>query len=96
MTIDEMRRTLRISTTAFDDDIYSLADAAIDDMRLAGIVIDDPDDSLIKRAILTYLRLNFGPLDPQVSQKLKEAYDEQKKQLLMAHDTYRGEDNGTA
>lgn len=93
MTIDEMKRILRITTDKFNDDIYDLQEAAIDDLRLAGIVIDDPDDPLIKRAIQTYLRLYFSPLDPAVSEKLKSAYDEQKKQLLMAHDTYRGEDN---
>ena len=93
MTIDEMKRILRITTDKFNDDIYDLQEAAIDDLRLVGIVIDDPDDPLIKRAIQTYLRLYFSPLDPAVSEKLKSAYDEQKKQLLMAHDTYRGEDN---
>ena len=93
MTIDEMKRILRITTDKFNDDIYDLQEAAIDDLRLAGIVIDDPDDPLIKRAIQTYLRLYFSPLDPAVSEKLKSAYDEQKKQLLMAHDTYRGENN---
>ena len=95
MTIDEMKRILRISTDAFNDDLFDLQAAAIDDMRLAGIVINDPDDPLIKRAIQTYLRLHFGPLDPQITQKLTDAYDEQKRQLLTAHDTYRGEDNGT-
>lgn len=92
MNIEDMKRILRISTDKFNDDIFDLQEAAIDDLRLAGIHIDDPDDPLVKRAIQTYLRLNFGPLDPSMANSLKAAYDEQKKQLLTAHDTYRGEE----
>ena len=83
MTIlQAVKIALRISTDSFDAELTELIDAARADMRLAGLVKLDPDDPLIRRAIITYCRLNFG--QPDDYDRLKASYDEQKRQMGMA------------
>ena len=83
MTIlQAVKIALRISTDAFDAELAELVDAARADMRLAGIVNLDQDDPLVRRAIITYCRLNFG--QPDDYDRLKRSYDEQKAQMGMA------------
>lgn len=81
----KVKMALRISTTAFDTELTDLIDAAKDDLKLHGVIIDDTEsdtDPLIKRAVITYCRMNFG--SPEDYDRLKAAYDEQKMQLGMA------------
>jgi len=83
MTILEaVKMALRITTDAFDDELEDLIDAATADMRLAGITNDETDDPLVRRAVITYCRLNFG--QPDDYDRLKASYDEQKRQMGMA------------
>ena len=70
---------LRITTEAFDDELEDLIEAATADMRLAGITNDETDDPLVRRAVITYCRLNFG--QPDDYDRLKASYDEQKGQM---------------
>lgn len=84
MILDDVKLALRVTTDAFDAELNDLIDAALVDMNLAGIVNLDVSDPLIKRAVLTYCRLNFG--QPDDYDRLKKSYDEQKAQLGMATD----------
>ena len=77
-----VKTALRISTTAYDDEISDLIEAAKLDMGVAGVTNDDESDALIRKAIVSYCRLNFG--QPDDYDKLKASYDEQKAQLGMA------------
>ena len=81
-TLAAVKMALRVSTTAFDNEISGLIDAALLDMGLAGVTKDDDTDALILRAVVTYCRLNFG--QPDDYDRLKASYDEQKAQLGMA------------
>lgn len=81
-TLAAVKMALRVSTTAFDNEISGLIDAALLDMGLAGVTNDDDTDALILRAVVTYCRLNFG--QPDDYNRLKASYDEQKAQLGMA------------
>lgn len=75
------KMALRISTTAFDAEITDLIKAGLLDLGLAGVTWDN-EDELIRRAVITYVRLHFG--DPDNYDRLKASYDEQKAQLCMA------------
>lgn len=75
------KMALRISTTAFDAEITDLIKAGLLDLGLAGVTWDN-EDELIRRAVITYVRLHFG--DPDNYDRLKASYDEQKAQLGMA------------
>ena len=79
--IDNCKLALRITTTAYDTEINEYIEAAKFDLGIAGVLTDDVD-SLIEKAILTYVRMSFGA--PANYDKLKASYDEQKAQLQTA------------
>lgn len=80
--INDVKMALRVTTTAFDSEITDLIDAAVADLGIAGVEAIDTADALVKRAVITYCRANFG--SPEEYERLKASYDEQKAQLGMA------------
>lgn len=79
--LGEIKGALRLTTTAYDVELTTMQEAALLDLKLAG-VITDSKDALIRRAVVTYCRANFGT--PPDYAQLKASYDEQKAQLQMA------------
>lgn len=84
-----VKLALRITTTAFDDELNQLIEAAKMDLGIAGVTVpvttESDLDQIIQRAIITYCKLNFGELDRvEMYDRLKASYDEQKAQLSMA------------
>lgn len=77
--LDKVKLALRISTSAFDDEIKDLIKAAEADLEVAGVATIAEDDPLIIRAVTTYCKANFGESDQY--DRLKASYDEQKAQL---------------
>lgn len=82
MLLEKIKLALRITTTAFDSEITDLIDAALADLGIAGVLIEDEMAPLIIRAVTTYCRANFG--QPEDYERMKAAYDEQKAQLRTA------------
>lgn len=80
--LDSVKVALRVTTDAFDDEITDLINASLLDMGLAGVTNSDTTDPLLKKAVITFCRLNFG--QPDDYDRLKESYDEQKAQMGMA------------
>ena len=80
----------RTDTTAFDDELADLIEAACLDLGIAGVLDSEEKptssttDALIVRAICTYCKANFGETDEY--EHLKASYDEQKAQLQMSSD----------
>lgn len=81
-TLSAAKMALRVTTTAFDDEINSLIDAALLDLGVAGVSNDDTTNALVLRAVCTYCKLHFG--EPDEYDRLKASYDEQKAQMGMA------------
>lgn len=81
--IDDVKVALRISNTAFDGEINDLILAAKSDLALSGILKVDDTDALIKRAILTYCKANFGWNNPD-AEKLQKSYDMLKAHLSLS------------
>ena len=81
-TIDNVKVALRITTTAYDSELTYLITAAELDLGVAGVVVPDPLDSLVDRAVITYCKLHFGI--PEDADRLQRSYDEQKAQLVTA------------
>lgn len=77
--MDAVRLALRITTTAFDEELTELIEAGKADLGVAGVTLDDTSDPLIRRAVITYVRMHFG--QPDEFDRLKASYDEQKAQL---------------
>lgn len=94
----EVKMALRITTTAYDPEIARLILAAVGDLGIVdveaagvslsiasdGTVTDSSTitDNLLIRAIITYVRLNFGT--PDDYDRLYQSYWEQKAQLISA------------
>ena len=83
-TLAKIKKALRVSTDAFDDEITDLAEAALLDLGIAGADGEQValTDMLALRAVITYVRMNFG--SPEEYDRLKSSYDEQKAQMSMA------------
>ncbi len=81
-TLDKVKMGLRISTTAFDEELTDLIAAAQLDMGIAGVVVPSSLDEIVTRAIITYCKMSFGL--PEDYDRLKMSYDEQKAQLVTA------------
>lgn len=96
--LNETKMALRISTNAYDPEIARLILAAVGDLGIVdveaagvslsiasdGTVTDTSTitDNLLIRAIITYVRLNFGT--PDDYDRLYQSYWEQKAQLISA------------
>lgn len=73
---------LRIRGDEFDEQINDLIAAAMQDLKIAGVIVPDEIDPITRTAITTYVRMNFG--EPDNYDQLKASYDEQKAQLSTA------------
>ena len=82
--LEKVRLALRITTHAFDEEIYDLIAAALADLSIAGVVDLIDSDPLIIRAVTTYCKALFGSIEGAEYDRLKAAYDEQKAQLQTA------------
>ncbi len=83
--LDSIRKALRISSSAFDDEIEDLIDEAVRDLETSGIVNISLDDALISKAIKTYCKANFG-VDNKNSEKYQESYESIKNKLALCGD----------
>ena len=80
--IDDVRLALRLKTTAYDNQLTQLINAAKLDLKIAGVTLPTELDDLCNTAIITYVMTKFG--EPDDPDRLKASYDEQKAQLSMA------------
>ena len=93
--LDDFRRLLRLTATELDGEIKDLINAARDDLVLGGVLPEraqDEGDALVKRAISTYVKAEFG-LDNPDADRLRESYRHLKIGLALASD-YVGEGEG--
>lgn len=77
------KTTLRITTTAFDDEIKDIIEAGYHDLITRGVIVSTESGSLnplVLRALMTYVRFMFG--DPTNPERLKASFDEQLGQLM--------------
>lgn len=82
--LDDVKQACRVTSTAYDTELTDLISASLADLGITDISLIDASDPLIKRAVLTYCKMNFGELEDGKYDRLKASYDEQKAQLLMS------------
>lgn len=96
--LDDVKQACRVTTDTFNTELSDLIDAAFADIGITDVRVSLLTEAtcppLIKKAVLTYCKLNFGKVDDGQYDRLKASYDEQKSQLLMSS-TYNewGEDD---
>lgn len=79
MTLDKVKMALRITTTAYNEELTDLIAAAQQDLGVAGVEVPSTLDEIVLRAVITYCKMSFGL--PEDYDRLKRSYDEQKAQL---------------
>ena len=80
--LEMVKTALRIKTNVYDSELTYLIAAAQLDLGIAGVVLPDEMDEIVKRAIITFCKMSFGL--PEDYDRLKMSYDEQKAQLITA------------
>jgi hypothetical protein len=85
--LDDVKLSLRISNNVYDTEINDLISACKADLGLTGIIdsVIVDTDTLIKRAIMIYCKLNFGYDNPDYD-KLLEAYTLLRTHLAISKD----------
>ena len=106
--LKEAKKALRVTVNNFDSEIAQLLMSGAKDLQIAGVVLpglvrftigtndqvtdtSTLKDPLVMRAIITYAAMRFG--NPPNYDKLADAYDTQKVQLMHA-DTYTHYEDG--
>lgn len=87
MLLYDVKLALGVTGVDFDGMISDLIEAAKADLGITDIDVETIGESnpLLKRAIITYCRLNFSVFGlPEGYDQLKRSYDEQKAQMSMA------------
>ena len=92
--LDKVKLALRVTASAFDDEITDLIAAAKADLRLVGISVPEDEegstakavgDPLIERAIILYAKAEFG-YNGDDHERYRQAYDYLKCALSLAGD----------
>lgn len=85
--LESVKRALRVTVSDFDEEIQDLIDAAKRDLEIAGVAKDKivDTDKLIKRAIITYCKANFGYDNPE-AERFQQSYDMLKQHLSLSYD----------
>lgn len=88
----KVKTTCRVYTDVYDDEIADMINAALRDLGITDIrddLLTDDDatiDPLIRQAVLTFCKKEFGEVEPDTYARLDAAYKEQKAQMSMASD----------
>ena len=83
--IEKIKLALRIKSKAFDLELLELIESAKIDLKISGVVKANEEDPLIKQAIKTYCKANFG-LDNKDSEKYQKSYDMLKQHMSLCGD----------
>lgn len=86
--IEDVKLSLRINNVAYDAEIIDLIASARSDLVLSGVTAiraNDDTDALIKRAILVYVKSNFGFANPD-AERLQKSYDMLRNHLSSSLD----------
>jgi uncharacterized phage protein (predicted DNA packaging) len=83
--IEKVRKSLRISHTALDDDIQDLIEAALMELQLSGIKKLDESDPLIIRAVTVYCKAEFGFDNPD-AERFRNSFESLRNHLALAGD----------
>ena len=83
--LDDVKISLRITNTSYNTEITDLINACKSDLTISGVYSNDDTDSLIKRAIMLYVKAHFGYNNPDAD-RLMTSYDMLKRHLAFSKD----------
>lgn len=86
--LDDVKQACRVTSNAYDNELTDLINAGLADLGItdikSSVLVSSDTPALVKRAVLTYCKLNFGNVEGEFYDRLKASYDEQKAQLSMS------------
>ena len=87
---DDIKSSLRLSGTTFDDEAMMLASAAKRDLILSGVPESlwdgsEPTDDLVRLAVIVYAKAHFGFDNPE-SERFLKIYNQIEKDLSLHGD----------
>lgn len=82
MLLDDAKKSVRASSSYFDTEIQDLIDAAKIDLNIAGVNKIEDTDPLVKRAVILYVKANFGSSDD--SEQNRDSYNMLKSSLALS------------
>ena len=86
--LESVKIACRVASDIYDDELSNLISAGFADLGITDInpaLLTATDTlPLVKQAVITYCKMNFGKLEDSVYDRFKRSYDEQKSQLLMS------------
>lgn len=91
-----VRKYMRLTTTAHDQELKDLINAARADLVLGGVneaKATDEADPLILRAVATYVKAEFG-LDNEDADKYRSSYREQRNGLTLSDKYLKATEEG--
>lgn len=86
--LDKIKKSLRITSPAFDEEVGDLIAACQHDLKLSGVSEEkaaDESDPLILRAITVYAKANFGFDNPDAD-RLQLSYNMIKTHLTLSQE----------
>lgn len=91
--LQSVKDALRVNGDDLNLELSDLIEAAKADLILSGVKSSkvEPEDPLIKRAIISYCKANFGYEDPRLSERFNESYISLKHHLTLSVE-YTGDD----
>lgn len=57
--LEKVKMALRLTTSAFDDELADLIEAAQLDLGIAGVILPETETAIVTRAVVTYCKANF-------------------------------------
>lgn len=79
--LEHVKKSLRITHNGLDEaEILPLIEAAKKELSIAGVKNLAEDDSLVRRAIIVYVKANFGYDNPD-SEKFSKSFESLKATL---------------
>ena len=79
--LEKVKLAMGITVDAYDAELSDLIDAALLDLGIAGVVVQE-EDKMIQRAVITYCRMMFH--SPADFENLRWAYETLKGQMQIA------------
>jgi hypothetical protein len=81
ITVDFIKKSLRVTTKAFDDEIQALINEAVEDLARAGVT--NSSTEMYRRAVVSYTRTYFGERDESERERLRQGYEVIKQRLAV-------------
>ena len=83
--LNDVKKALRATSYAFDEEVTELIESAKLDLKMAGIRVSDSPDALLRRAITIYCKANFGYDNPDAD-RFQDSYVMLKQHLSLSGD----------